>query len=104
MVTYGLVVPVVIGGERTFDATSADIVAAVRPFLDRGVEPRHLRMFKTAADREAGFYEQMILPLLKQRNPKSREQALASLRELTEAGDELGRKLIRQALRSHLND
>ena len=104
MITFGLVSPMMIGGEATFDASSIAVVRAVARFLGRGVEPRHLRIFKNAADREAGFYEQMILPLLKQRNPRSREQATTSLAELMAAGDELGRSLVRQALRSHLSD
>ena len=87
-----------------FDASSVAVVRAVAAFIARGVEPRHLRIFKNAADREAGFYEQMILPLLKQRNPKAREQAADTLNELTAAGDELSRALVRQALRSHLGD
>ncbi|MFN8051138.1 MAG: MerR family DNA-binding transcriptional regulator [Acidimicrobiales bacterium] len=104
MITYGLVTPLVIAGESTFDASSVAVVRSVAHFLARGVEPRHLRMFKNAAEREAGFYEQMILPLLKQRNPKAREQAADTLNELTAAGDELSRALVRQALRSHLGD
>jgi DNA-binding transcriptional MerR regulator len=104
MIEYGLVTPMVIGGEATYDASSVAVVRAVAQFLARGVEPRHLRMFKNAAEREAGFYEQMILPLLKQRNPKARDQASATLGELAGAGDDLSRALVRQALRSHLGD
>jgi DNA-binding transcriptional MerR regulator len=104
MIEFGLLTPYVIGGETTFDATSVAVVRAVARFLGRGIESRHLRMFKNAAEREAGFYEQLILPLLKQRNPKAREQAGETLEALTEAGDELSRALVRQALRAHLGD
>lgn len=104
LVSYGLLTENVIGGEAMFDATSVAVIRGVQPFLARGVEARHLRMFKNSAEREAGFYEQMILPLLKQRNPKSRQVALETLAELMDAGDELGRSLVRQALRSHLGD
>ena len=38
-----------------------------------GVEARHLRMYKIAAEREAGFFEQVVMPLLKQRNPEARQ-------------------------------
>ena len=40
-----------------------------------GVEARHLRLHKHAAEREAGFIEQIVLPLLKQRNPEARQRA-----------------------------
>ena len=35
-----------------------------------GLEPRHLRPFRTAADREVGLVEQVVAPLLRQRNPR----------------------------------
>ena len=38
-------------------------------FLRYGVEARHLRMYKVAAEREAGVFEQVVMPLVKQRNP-----------------------------------
>ena len=104
MEEYGLVVPNVIGGERTYDASSMAVVKSVASFMAHGVEPRHLRMFKNAADREAGFYEQMVLPLLKQRNPRAAEQAVRTLSDLAVAGHELRRALVQQALRSHFGD
>lgn len=102
MVTYGLVAPQRIGGELVFDATAVAVVRAVGPFLVRGVEARHLRSFKTAADREAGFFEQLIVPLLKQRNPQARELAREQLTGLVANGEELHRVLVRHALRAHL--
>lgn len=104
MEEYGLVVANVIGGERTYDASSMAVVKSVAAFMAHGVEPRHLRMFKNAADREAGFYEQMVLPLLKQRNPRAAEQAVRTLSDLATAGHELRRALVQQALRSHFGD
>ena len=58
-------------------------------FFRHGAEPRHLRMFKVAADREAGFFEQIILPLLKQRNPAAKQQAIENLNELAQLGEAL---------------
>ncbi len=35
-----------------------------------GLEPRHLRAFRAAADREVGLVEQVVAPLVRQRNPR----------------------------------
>ena len=43
-------------------------------------------MYKSAAEREAGTFEQIVLPLVKQRNPQSRQQAVTTLGELDSAG------------------
>jgi hypothetical protein len=71
-------------------------------FFRHGAEPRHLRMFKVAADREAGFFEQIILPLLKQRNPAAKQQAIENLNELAQLGEALHAAFLRAALREHL--
>jgi hypothetical protein len=57
-------------------------------------------MYKNSAEREAGFYEQVVLPLVKQRNPAARVQASATLEELATLGDALRSTLRRQALSS----
>ncbi|HPB46930.1 MAG TPA: hypothetical protein PLP95_13840, partial [Microthrixaceae bacterium] len=98
MEEYGFVSVNVIAGESTYDAAALAVVKSLKRFLAKGVEPRHLRMFKNAAERESGFYEQMVLPLLKQRNPRAIEQATALLNELAGAGEQLHRALVHQAL------
>ncbi len=72
-------------------------------FFALGVEARHLRSFKVAADREAGLYEQLILPLLRQRNPAARQEAATNLDRLAAAGAAMHAALLHQALRPHLN-
>jgi uncharacterized protein (DUF2336 family) len=67
-----------------------------------GVEARHLRMYKVAGEREAGFFEQVIMPMLKQRNPQARRQAADTLSELSRLGQSLRAAMLRQALRQYL--
>jgi hypothetical protein len=69
-----------------------------------GVEARHLRMYKTAAEREAGFFEQVVMPMLKQRNPEARRQASETLAELARLGQQLRSSMLRNALRDYLED
>ena len=47
-----------------------------------GVEPRHLRIFRVAAEREAGLLEQLLSVGLRSRNPERRREALESLEGL----------------------
>ncbi|MGB3441972.1 MAG: MerR family transcriptional regulator [Actinophytocola sp.] len=57
---YGLVRP---GAAGLYDSESAQIAAIVHALADFGVEPRHLRGFRAAADREVGLVEQIVAPL-----------------------------------------
>lgn len=95
---YGLVVSVPIGNSQTYDAESLDVARLAVRYAALGVEARHLRMYKVAAEREAGFVEQLVVPLLKQRNPAARAQAVERVDELAEMGADLHAALLRQRL------
>jgi DNA-binding transcriptional MerR regulator len=83
-----------VGDTTFFDAASIDVAKAAARFQELGIEIRHLRAWKSSADREVNLYEQRILPLLRQRNPASREEALNMLNEFSILGAELRAALI----------
>jgi DNA-binding transcriptional MerR regulator len=91
-----------IGPDTYYDLDQLPIVEACRAFLDSGIEVRHLRMYKIAAEREAGMLEQLIMPMLKQRNPEARARAVATVAQLADAGESLHAALLRRALRNTL--
>jgi len=91
-----------IGPDTYYGVEHLPVVEACRVFLDHGVEVRHLRMYKIAAEREAGVLEQLIMPLLKQRHPEARARAVDTVAELARVGEELHAALLRQALRNTL--
>lgn len=91
-----------VGPETYYDADQLPVVEACRAFLDHGVEVRHLRMYKIAAEREAGMLEQLIMPLLKQRNPEARARAVGMVDELADAGESLHAALLRRTMRQTL--
>src|SRR5438132_732428 len=53
------------------------------------------------AEREAEFFEQVVMPLMKQRNPAARRQALGTLGELAKLGQGLRAAMLRQALKDY---
>lgn len=91
-----------VGTDTYYDIDQLPVVEACRAFLDHGIEVRHLRMYKIAAEREAGVLEQLIMPLLKQRNPDARARAVSTVNELADAGESLHAALLRRALRETL--
>lgn len=99
---FGLVVGRMIGDEVFYDEEALVVARLAAGFRAHGVEARHLRMYKVAAEREAGFFEQVVMPLLKQRDPGSRAEAVAVLDQLTDLGDGLRAAMLRQAMHEHL--
>ena len=96
--SYSLISGRTVGGEDYFDDAAVDIARASRTFIDRGIEVRHLRMYKVSAQREAGVLEQLVMPVLKQRNPAARTEAVDLVNSLAEAGRQLHEALLQMAL------
>ena len=100
---YGLIAGRPLGDDVFYDGDCLLIATKSAGFLARGVEARHLRMYKVAAEREAGFLEQLTMPLLKQRNPQARREAVELVTELSDLGHDLRSALLRANLRRHLD-
>jgi hypothetical protein len=85
-------------GERGSWYNGDDLVLLrlARDLAGYGLEARHLRMYKTFAEREAALFEQVVAPLVRQRNPEARGRA----RETLEALADLGSRMRNLALRS----
>jgi len=100
--SYGLVCGRVVGGVSYYDEDALTVARVAGGLARYGVEARHLRLHKHAAEREAGLIEQIVLPLLKQRNPEARLRAHEIVTELTQLGQALREVLLRTALRDQL--
>lgn len=98
---YGLLSGEQVGGDTYYDGDALVVARTAAGFMRFGIEARHLRMYKVAAEREAGFMEQVVMPLLKQRNPTARQQAARNLGEMAQLGEHLRGALLRTALRGH---
>lgn len=101
---FGLLNPRHAGGAAYYDADGLAVARVAAAFMRFGVEARHLRMYKNAAEREAGVFEQIVMPLMKQRNPDARRQAVDTLGELASLGEQLRAALLHDALREHTAD
>ncbi len=99
---FGLVIGRAVGGDTLYDEHAVVAARTAGAFLRYGIEPRHLRLYRNAADREAGLIEQVIMPWVKQRNPQSRAQARTSLEDLARLGAELHEAILRQSLRPYI--
>ena len=87
------------GGERLYPAGDADIAAACAQLAQFGVAPRHLRTFRTSADREAGLLEALVAPALRSRNVDRRRAGMEDLQRLAETAQELSQLLFARNVR-----
>ena len=84
-----------VGSEIT--GVAREIIALVE--LQRsGIEPRHLRGFRAAAERELGLIESALIPVARRKDASSRAKALDMAREIAGQLEVVRSNLIRSAL------
>jgi DNA-binding transcriptional MerR regulator len=97
---YGLVVPAQVTGDRVlFDEDALAVARIATGFMRHGIEPRHLRMYRAFAEREASLFEQVLLPYRRQRNPDAQTRTSEALGDLAGLGRRLRTVMLRQAVR-----
>jgi DNA-binding transcriptional MerR regulator len=100
--SFGLLKPEQLNGEPFYGGDDLVVLRIVKDFFKYGVEPRHLTMYRHFADREAAFFQQIILPVLRQRNPEAQRTAAESLSDLSQISRRLKQALLRANLRQYL--
>ena len=97
----GLVEPRTVGGTEIYDEAARVIAAAAARLLELGIDARHLKGFRHSAERELTLYEQRVVPLMRQRSPGAREDALGLLDRLVEAGADLRDAIVAASVKQH---
>jgi hypothetical protein len=75
------------------------VCTTARELADFGLEPRHLRAFKTAADREVGLVEQVVAPTRRSTSPSASARAEDTVSQLAALSVRLHATLVRTGLR-----
>ena len=89
-------------GAIYYDGDDYIVLSIVKDFLRFGIEPRHLTMYKHFADRESKFFEDLVAPRLRQKNPDARRAAAETLAELSVTSRKFKQALLRTNLREDL--
>ncbi|CAB5239792.1 unannotated protein [freshwater metagenome] len=83
---------------RHYDSDALAVAKAVTEMSSFGIEARHLRSFKSAADREIGLIEQVITPLTRQKSAESKARAQEVQKEIASLSIRLHAALVRGGL------
>ena len=87
-----------VGAQGLFDEHDLAIAEVARGFADAGFDVRHLKSWKISAEREAGLFEQRVLPVLRRRSPESRLESNELLDDLSDLGGRLRAILVARAV------
>ena len=94
---FGLISPR--QGTGHYDTDALVVAQTARELADFGLEPRHLRAFKTAADREVGLVEQVVAPLRGGRDTAATARAEDAMSEIAALSVRLHATLVKSGLR-----
>jgi DNA-binding transcriptional MerR regulator len=100
--SFGILCSHGMNGDRFYDGDDFVVLSIARDFFKYGIEPRHLSMYRHFAEREATFFEQIVMPMLRQRNPDARKAAADNLANLATLSRKLKQALLRSNLRQYL--
>ena len=96
---FGLLSATGSGADKRYPETDADVAAICAQLARYGIDPRHLRTFRTSANRETALLEQLVAPALRSRNAERRAAGLRDLQSLAELAQELAGLLFWRDLR-----
>jgi DNA-binding transcriptional MerR regulator len=83
-------------------AADLPIARAAAGLARHGLEPRHLRVYRSGVEREVGLVEQLLAPVLRARSEEARTRATEKLRELAALSAQLHSALLEARLRDLL--
>jgi DNA-binding transcriptional MerR regulator len=95
---FGLVRPRT--GGKHYDGDAVVVAKTAGELAAFGLEPRHLRAFKTAADREVGLIEQVVAPIRRSREDGAEGRAEQAIEEIAALSVRLHAALVKTGLRS----
>lgn len=80
LASYGLIS----AAEERYDEHALKVAKACVQLEAHGIEPRHLRPFRAAADRELGLVERVVAPVASRRDVASKARAAETAREISD--------------------
>ena len=99
---YGILRSRRVGETDLYDEIDLEILIVCAKFISLGIDARHLKAWRLAANQEVSLFETRIVPLMRQRNPAARQEALGMFAELINQGGQLRAALIAAQARDHI--
>lgn len=85
-----------------YDEDDLMVAKLARDFAKYGIGARHLKMFKNFAEKEAGLFEQVVIPLVRSGGVDGRRTVNQALNELAKLARRMNQVLLRSTLQKYL--
>ena len=78
---FGIIQPVKTSEGKSYTSADIRLMTIAREMNKYGIEPRHLRMYATLADKEAALFQQILLPMIRHKS-EDRDRRIAEVLEI----------------------
>ncbi len=99
--TYNILQPEETEEGKVYNSIDVRVMQLVKELASFGIEPRHIRFYENFAEREASFFQQILLPSFKQKGEESKTKALEELSVLTKLTQELKFLLLQKSVKNY---
>ncbi|MDO8885326.1 MerR family transcriptional regulator [Candidatus Oleimmundimicrobium sp.] len=99
--TYNILQPEETEEGKVYSSVDVKIMKIVKQLADFGIEPRHIRFYENFAEREASFYQQILLPSFKQKSEEGKIKAMEELSALIKLTQELKNLLLQKSIKNY---
>lgn len=103
LLKFGLIEPRETDDGSRFSREELPVAKAAATFLQHGIEARHLKAWRVAAEREAGMLEQIVMPMSRKGSGPAGDRAREVADELLEMGNVIREAIIVKSLRSQVD-
>lgn len=100
--SFGIIQTVRTAEGKCYNSTDIKIMIVAREMSKYGIEPRHLRMYLTHAEKEAALFQQILYPMTRQKSDDKNTRIKEELENLNDLADQLRSLLLNKKLKELL--
>lgn len=99
---FGIVKPIRTADGKCYTSADVKIMVIAREMSKYGIEPRHLRMYASLAEKEADLFQTILYPITRQKSDDRNQRIKEVLESLTDLSNQLKSQLLGKKVREYL--
>lgn len=99
---FGIITPVKTSEGRCFTSTDIKLMMIAKEMAKYGIEPRHLRMYSSLAEKESALFQQILYPIIRHKGEDKDQRLIEVLEILRELSNQMKSLLLKKKVKAFL--
>jgi DNA-binding transcriptional MerR regulator len=100
--SFGIVKPIRTSDGKCYTSADVKIMVIAREMSKYGIEPRHLRMYASLAEKEADLFQTILYPITRQKSDDKSQRIKEALENLSDLSNQLKAQLLDKRVKEYL--